>query len=274
MADPTLQSSGAGSWEAPLLLDSGSTLRHELGGLKLWITLLQKEWQVRFERQADSLDASGWQYQINAAVPGADATLSRYARSDDGREVIISPALADLPMAIRPYHPFHIPSGSETTLFISTICWLRVKVGSKQTQLLELPVVTPSFSWVGSSTMDGNVCYASHTFARLVLEALPIRPWRAITPVRIINHSREPLLLERFSLPSPMLALYRNTQGQLWTPSINVDSEGDLRNAKMTIADRAPGQAGACSMICEARTEPERGGLNKAFGLLFGRAQT
>ncbi len=54
MTDPTDESLDSqpaapevGAWNRDYVLESGQTQLHELGHLRLWLTLLDKEWQVR-----------------------------------------------------------------------------------------------------------------------------------------------------------------------------------------------------------------------------------
>lgn len=268
MGESSLQMEG--KWGAPLKLAPGQTLKSELGGLTLWVTLLEREWQVRYERTEPSLNARQWSQSISFVVPGADKSLTRYVRRDDATGLRLMPALADLSTVIRPYHPFYIPGESETTIFLSTVTWVQVVVEERRDQLLELPVSVPSMTWVGKDTMDGELCYASNTFARLNFEAVHKLPWRAITSAKIVNMSKESLLLERFSLPTKLLPLYQSETGLLWTPEVTVTCEKEVDAAKLSIGSRAPAAAGPCHLISPAREMPEKGGLVKALDRLFG----
>ncbi len=268
MAESSIENEGW--WGESITLAPGQTLRSELGGLRLWITLLEREWQVRFERSNGTGESRRWQQSIGFVVPGTETSLTRYVRRDDATNLRLLPALADLSMVIRPYHPFYIPAESETTIFLSTVTWLRIVVTGKDDQLLELPVNVPSMTWVGKTTMDGELCYASNTFARLNFEAVQKMPWRAVTPARIVNRRKDSLLLERFSLPTTLLPIYQSENRLLWTPEVTVTCEKDMAEAKLSIASRAPAEAGDCKLLSPARQEPEKGGLVKALDRLFG----
>ncbi|WP_097460817.1 hypothetical protein [Mangrovitalea sediminis] len=259
-----------GQWAQELALESGQTLRNDFGSLRLWITMLDREWQVRYERADNKREDVRWLQVLGFVLPGGDVSLNRYVRNDLSPKLRMMPALPDRSVVIRPYHPLYIPAGGYCTIYVSTGAWLRLQVGDKQTQLLELPIVVPSMTWVGKTTMDGELCYASNTFARLALEALPKRSWRVITPVRIVNRRKDALLLERFSLPSPMLPVFKSEQNWLWTPEVTVTCEKDIAEAKLAVAPHAPADAGKCELLCHARQEPEKGGLVKAFDRIFG----
>lgn len=268
MAESSIETPGA--WAQPLTLAPGQTLRNELAGLRLWVTLLEREWQVRFERTNGTGEAREWRQSVSFVVPGSETHLTRYVRRDDADTLRLMPALADLSMVIRPYHPFYIPAESDCTIFLSTPTWMRILVSERNDQLLELPVTVPSMTWVGKTTMDGELCYASNTFARLNIEAVHKLPWRAITPARIVNRRKDSLLLERFSLPTTLLSLYQSDSGQLWTPEVTVTCEKDMAEAKLSIGARTPSAAGHCKRLSPARQEPGKGGLVKALDRLFG----
>ncbi|ROT97926.1 hypothetical protein EB809_15490 [Marinobacter sp. R17] len=259
-----------GRWNHAFALQSGQTQKHELSETRLWVTLLDNEWQVRWERDAGETDRTDWRQLVSHVLPGSEVKQHRFIRPDEGGDVLFMPALADRPTMIRPYQPLTLPAGRECTIYVATLVWLRILVGNTRTQLIELPLAEPSLTWVGRSTMDGELCYTAPTYARLVLDAVPKRPWRAISPVRICNRRPEPLLLERFSLPTPYLSLHMNDRGQLWTPRVTVTCDTDMEHAAMRISRRLPSEAGACEMLAAGRMRYDRGVLTKALDRIFG----
>ncbi|MBD3658206.1 MULTISPECIES: hypothetical protein [Marinobacter] len=272
MIDSSEEPSGPqdGAWNHPYILSSGETQYHELSHTRLWVTLLDKEWQVRSERTPQSVDRIRWEQTTQYVLPGAEATLQRFIRRDDNNTVTYLPALARLPTVIRPYQPLTIPAAGECTIYVGTLLWMRICVGERKTELVELPLADPSMTWVGRNTMEGDLCYSAPSYARLVLEAVPKRPWRAITPVRIVNRRDDALLLERFSLPTPLLSLYINDKGLLWTPGVTVVCETDMNSARLKVDGKVPEVAGSCQLLSPAREKSERGGLIRAFDRMFG----
>ncbi|WP_111497427.1 MULTISPECIES: hypothetical protein [Marinobacter] len=260
----------SGAWNHTYNLASGQTQKHELSETRFWVTLLDNEWQVRWERNAGETDRTEWRQQVSHVLPGSEVKQHRFIRPDEDGDLLFMPAMADRPTMIRPYQPLTIPAGRECTIYVATLVWLRILVGRTRTQLMELPLAEPSLTWVGRTTMDGELCYTAPTYARLVLDAVPKRPWRAISPVRICNRRQEPLLLERFSLPTPSLPLYRNERDQLWTPQVTVVCETEMAQASLRVARRLPAEAGECEKLAEARSWHDRGVLTKALDRIFG----
>ncbi len=259
-----------GVWALPYTLASGQTQYHELGQVRLWVTLLDQEWQVRSQTLGADTDPVTWSQSIGHTLPSADVQLQRFIRSGESEAVTFIPAVASLPTVIRPYHPVTIPAGGRCVIYVGTVVWMKVCVGESQSVLTEIPLGTPSLTWVGRNTMEGELCYSSPSFARLVLEAVPKRPWRAVTPVTIVNRREEPLLLERFSLPTPLLSLHLNDRGQLWTPGVTVVCETEMNSASLNVDTKLLPAAGVCQRVGPAREEMARGRLVRAFDRIFG----
>lgn len=259
-----------GIWAQSYTLDSGQTQFHQLGHVRLWVTLLDLEWQIRHETLDLDTDPVSWTETVGHALPSADVPLQRFIRTGSTGEVRFVPALAPLPTVIRPYQPLTIPAGGRCVIYVGTLVWMKVFAGGSDTMLTEIPLAESSMTWVGRNTMEGELCYASPSFARLVLDAVPKRPWRAVTPVTIVNGRDEPLLLERFSLPTPLLSLHLNALGQLWTPGVTVECETDMSSASLRVDSTLLPAAGECRLVGEAREPVARGRLVRAFDRMFG----
>ncbi len=261
-----------GVWAHPYQLASGQTQRHQLGQIRLWVSLQDMEWQVRHEWLAPDADPLTWHETRTDCLPSMDASLQRFIRPDNDPGVVrYQPAMAALPTVIRPYQPLTIPAGGRCVLYVGTTLWMQILLGEQQQALTELPLATPSKTWLGANTMHGEICYASATYGRLLLEAVPKRPWRAVTPVTINNRRETPLLLERFSLPTPLLSLHRNEEGQLWTPGVVVECETDMSSASLRIESSVLAAAGQCEIVAPAREKLAKGrSLVRAFDHIFG----
>ena len=105
---------------------------------------------------------------------------------------------------------------------------------------------------------------------RYNLENLSIRPFRAITVVKILNHADTPLPLARLRLPLPLLSLYANREGSLWTEAVTLDRQQDGDMAQVKLSRSAPDVAGECSRVCEPREAMGRHTLIRSFTSLLG----
>jgi len=136
--------------------------------------------------------------------------------------------------------------------------------------LREIPIQLLSDTWFGPSTREGELAYASQTSARLLLENLPRRSNRAVTPVSFRNRAESALFLERLSLPVPYLPLYAVENEFLWTPCVTLDRESNTELVKLQIEEKPPVQAKHPRRVCEPREVVEKGMLVRAFSALFG----
>jgi hypothetical protein len=168
----------------------------------------------------------------------------RFVHAGESNQVTLLPMLADRPVVIRPRQPVFLLSGQTITLYLSTPVWLKIMVGDPPVLLKELPLMRLSDTWFGPNTREGELCYAGRTQARHDPKELPDRPHRAITPLTIQNKAASPLPLEKISLPVPMLALYGDDAGKLWTQAVTLTREGqtDLASVAST-ARRKPAAA-------------------------------
>lgn len=265
------ESQREGVWAHPYQLASGQTQQHQLGRIRLWVTLLDLEWQIREQTVEVDADPQCWLESTGHTLPSADIPVQRFVRLQDKGILRFCPAMAGLPTVIRPFQPLTLPPDAQCTLYVGTALWMKVCVGEAGLELAELPLAPPSLTWLGANTREGELCYASSTYGRLALEAVPKRPWRAVTPVTIINSREKPLLLERFSLPAPLLSLHQNERGQLWTPGVTVECETDMSSASLHIAPAIAAEAGRCRAIAPAREKLAKGRrLVRAFDHMFG----
>lgn len=250
----------------------------QIGPLKLIVRRLESEWQVAFERldesDAGSSKPSGantiWYVADTDQLPETLKDNSRYVLQDNTGQLNIVPILADRPIISRPITPFNLTAGEEVTLYVSSLLWLQLSVGSAPIKALkEIPIQRLSDTWFGSSTLEGELCYASSTHCRVNLEDIPNRAHRALTPVLIRNQADTTLLVERLNLPAPLLHLYCANNAQLWTSKVTLIREKDGDIASLKIDDTPPTEAKGAVQISEPRIKVSNGSIFRAFNAVF-----
>lgn len=252
-------------------LAGGETGAWSIGPLSLWITRLENEWQLTWESGSDPMDpALRVEVPARQTAPPSGSNFSRYGVRKTSSKLVLAPVLPDRPIVVRPVVPFYIPSHEETTLYVSTPLWVRMKVGESPKTLSEIPAFRLSDTWFGLSTTEGEICYATRTAARLRAEDLPSRPHRAITSVTIRNRSESALLLERLKLPVPFLSLFRDGEGHLYTESISLEREENDDGVRVKLGKGPHHQAGDAAKISEPRIQIEKSFMVRAFHSLFG----
>ncbi|MCC5795473.1 MAG: hypothetical protein JJT85_12190 [Chromatiales bacterium] len=255
-------------WWTTRQVATGRSLRLQLGPLELAVGHTRDEWCLTTRRapESDAYDEAGLSVEDGVAE-GPD---ERFVYAGDSAAVLIKPVLADRPVVIRPRQPVSLLAGQEVTLYLSTPVHLRIHVGDPPVLLRELPVLRLSDTWFGPSTCEGELSYAGRTQARHSLGEMPRRVHRAITPLRIRNAATTPLPLEKFSLPVPMLALYGADDGSLWTQRVQLVREDQSDQARLRIDSTLPDAGQPLTRLAAPREEPGRGGVVRAFSLLFG----
>jgi hypothetical protein len=211
------------------------------------------EWQLHIKRQEtfDYLETV-----VEEEIEVSDDTLQeRFFYKNIAGQVQFVPYLADRPVVSRPAKPLSIPSKQEATIYVSTPLWVGVKIGAEGTLIKEIPVLRPSDTWFGPNTIDGELCYSSKTSARLSLEELPKRSYRATTPIIIRNKSDEHLLVDRVNLPVPYLSLYETDEKLLWTQAVKLTREHDSYSASLEITESPPVEILSARLFSEPRKQ-------------------
>ncbi len=253
----------------------GSSGRWRIGPLTLWIQRLDGEWRVAYDRGDDPQDVS---LQEEIPAEAGDLLLkdgvTRYVVAGKSEEVVLSAALADRSVVTSSEKPLSVPPGEQVSVYVSSPLWVVVETGKPARPLCELPAFRPSDTWFGPNTIDGELCYASRTFHRLRLDDVPVRPHRATTTVKIKNSARSMLSLERMQVPVMNLALYRASDGRLWTEDVVFERSDDNDFVALRLGGRGkPGAVGpgGAKLIAGPRVQPSGNVVVRAFSSLFSK---
>jgi hypothetical protein len=256
------------AWWEPFEVPSGQQATLSLGPLVIHLHRGLDQWTLSTEqgKEGDEPIRAGRTLDEGGLSAGQYA---RYVLHSPRGQLAFRPALADRPVVVRPRQPVFILPGQQITLYISTPVWIRVEAGDPPRLLQEVPVMRLSDTWFGPSTREGELCYAARTHARHALDELPLRPHRAVTPVRIHNRADSHLPIEKLSLPVPLLSLFGGADGSLWTEGVNLTRTAESELASMKIDPGPPRDAAGAHLLGGPRRHPERGGLVRAFSGLF-----
>ncbi|MFB6350510.1 MAG: hypothetical protein ABEK29_01780 [Bradymonadaceae bacterium] len=276
----------ASPWWGDFDVQAGQGGRWEVGPSTLWLYRTAREWRIlhRPSYNPGVTDPMANRSEVTLPVPDDDMAalletedteieISRYSFERTESTVELQPALADRPVVPRPEHPLHVPSNEEITLYLSTPLWMRVHLPESERLLQEVPSYRMSDTWFGTSTTDGELCYATRMTGRLQVETLPRRLHRALTPLRIENTGEDSLLLERVQLPVRHLALYETPQKLLWTQTVEMTREHGSEGADIRIRRGSPEEVDTAEQVQEPRDPSKRGLFTStfgAFGALFG----
>jgi hypothetical protein len=256
-------------WWTPREVDVGSSLHLTLGPLSMRLGHDRDEWSLALESAEESTNG-GDNCSLEIRKGLDEESDERFVHAGDSRQVRITPLLADRPVVIRPRQPVFLLGGQTITLYLSTPVWLKIEIADPPVLLKEVPVMRLSDTWFGTSTREGELCYAGRTQARHNLGELPQRPHRAISPMTIHNATDRPVPLEKISLPVPMLSLYGADDGSLWTQRVNLNLEGQADLASVKVDSNLPEVKRKLERLAGPRVEGGRSGVTRALSLLLG----
>ncbi len=210
-----------------------------------------------------------WSETEIAQVLSADpetSTISRYSFQVPESSLTLTPALADRPIISRPEHTLFVPARESVTLYLSTPLWIQVHLTQSGRRITEMPSFRMSDTWFGPSTLEGEICYASRTSGRLRRDRIPVRLYRAITPLRIVNSGNDPLPLIRVQLPAQFLALYQSASNELWTDAVTMHRSDGAEGAEVDIVTGAPAEVKGAKRIAGPRSTLKKGLFTSTFG--------
>jgi hypothetical protein len=275
-------------WWGDFSIDDGATGRWDVGPLTLWLSRLEHEWRISYRHHGDPLHTAA---SVTIPIPLEEQTSlrrneqtslyndsalkmhsTRFAFKRTEASIVVRPGLADRAVVVRPETPLYVPAGENVTLYVTTGLWLQIKTGDFKRELFEVPSFRASDTWFGTSTREGELCYASRTLGRLKLADLPLRYSRAVTPILVRNRGKDPLLVERIQLPVQYLALYRASNDILWTQPVKMTRQEHEDRIDVAMDPGAPPEAPQAILTQEPRehTEPNLIGRTfAAFNSLF-----
>ncbi len=258
-------------WWGDFELAPGSAGRWSIGPLRLWVEHHPREWRIAWRSGGDMFDDSS---RVEIGLPlgqaDADAAVERYSFGEINAHMAIVPLLADRPVVSRPELPLFVPPQQSITLYVSSPLWLQLRGGAQAALLREMPIVRSSDTWSGPLIEEGGLCYHASTLALTSLDGFPFSPWRAVTPIRLINRAEDTVAVERLSLPVPYLSLFQAPDGTLWTQAVELEHRAATALTLAQLGSRAPTEAGAAQRLAAPRSRADRNLLAKAFGSLFG----
>ena len=257
-----------GKYSVPL--DATSYWR--VGPLEVWIQRSLKEWRIGTKPHEDPTDPSLVvnRTETKDTIPVEGVHWYRFAFRSTAEIIELTTALAPRPLVVRPEIPILLPPKESATLHVSFPLWIQFNFGQSATKMFETPVFRPSDTWFGSSTIEGELCYAGRTRARLRLEDLDYMPHRAYSACHIRNRAKSELSLDRLKLPMPNLSVFSAKDGRLWTETVTLDRREDGDIAELQLEKAPPREVHPARLLRGPRSKPEKGLLIRAFGGLFG----
>ena len=257
-------------WWGDFRIGIGESLLWELGAVRFAVQRQELEWRIACTKRPEE-EQDEWQITRPEEIsPDINDAWERYVCAHNDKPLHIMPVLADRSVVSRPSSPFTLLPGEAVQIYVSTPLWVKIMMADKEIVLKEFSLLPLSDTWFGSSTREGELCYAARTYARLVLDAMPHHAHRATTVLILQNRAESVLVLERLNLPVTYLGLYHNGAGELWTEAIELIRGEDSDTAELKIKPGPPIGVKGAERIAEPRKRAQDGLLVRTLGSLFG----
>lgn len=224
-------------WWGTVTLGFGQIARWRAGPSTVHVERRPTDWRVWHDVDDDPYAVVAERAHAEDGPPPDGPATLRLSFAETPDTIVVRPALADRQVVVRPETTLVVPPGERVTLYASTPVWMALKlevlrprrgrVSPEPVVLAELPTARPSDTWFGPSKLDGELCYAVRTAARMEAADLPLRPHRAVTPVTIENQAATPMEVARIVVPMPFLALHVDRDGRLWSDRVELTREPD-----------------------------------------------
>jgi hypothetical protein len=261
-------------WWGDFRLDTGQSGRWIVGPATVWLHRELREWRMGYARTRNPLENAA---QVDVPAPASEAGLFgpdhgdpqvvRYSFAETTAAIRVYPALADRPIIMRPETPLWVPEGERVTIYMSSPLWLGFEANTPGRLLQEIPSHRPSDTWFGSSTREGELCYAVTTTGRLRLEDIPLMLHRAITPVIVVNQAKGSLYVEKVQLPVTHLSLYQSASGFLWTQPVRLERIASDGATNIRFQEGPPDEAGQAQLIREPREKLRTTVITRTFDI-------
>ena len=189
----------------------------------------------------------------------------------------VKPMMPDRAVVIKPKIPISILPKESISLYAHIPLWgafLHVESDeNSEKTIIDIPIARPSDSWFGSSTMEGELCYAIDSDAYTNQHTIEHSLMFAVTQIEIDNQSDSPLLVRRIKVPTTNLCLYQDSSGQLYSDNLVVINEDEKSKPifkvvkKEMVTEEVSEQKDELTQLSPAREELD---LNVFFASIKG----
>jgi hypothetical protein len=193
----------------------------QAGTLNLKVQRISLGWGFLYAEQPAPYETVNL-LQENAFVEVSTSNLYQTGKSNI---LVIAPALPPRPLVLK-NSGMRIFPGQSMRFFVKIPLWLQFYFADCQPEnfIAEFPLYRLSGTWFGEPE-EGEPALALGNFYQKEMSLLDIKPWEAICPIHISNHSNLLLEVERFIIRVENLALV-SAGGHLMTSFTEIEYKG------------------------------------------------
>lgn len=219
---------------------------------EIWIAHRQRPWPASAEEGEFESDM--------------DLKWSRWALNDNDTDVDILPALPSTPVLLTPEDPYRIVPGAHARIYTRIPLWLQIRTSKGKQLLTEIPTVTMSNTWFGS-TIDGERCLSHNSSVRRFLTDDFFLPHLVSCTLEVRNASPTELRFDKICLRTENLSLF-DQDGNLWTDVTTVVYKGIGGDGEVSMSGKPPAEAGNATIINRPRVHKGANLAVRTFELL------
>ena len=225
-------------WWGEFEIKNHQCIQWKIGFLSLFWLRKDQELRVAYHTPVEESD-EGAQVIRDSTEPFPDE-YQRFVFGTGPERLKLMPILPVKSIIFSPEKALYLAPREKLRLYLSAPIWLRISTGEPELELLQIPSIALSETWFGNNHREGEVCYAAQTRARLNIDNLSQKAYRATTAVTIFNNTAGILPFDRIRIPFQYLALYFGGDGFFWTQPIQFELEPDHNTAKLSLPEGPP----------------------------------
>ena len=253
----------------PLEIPAGECLRWDIGGVTLWVRVIEDEWLIAHSYHDTSRTDTVGAHLDPDGMPADSSELSwtRFVTvRNDG--VYAQPVLPDRPVVIRPQSPIVLLPGRWGRFFFSVPLWVRFvsQLGGHAATAVEIPTQNLSSTWFGDME-TGELCYSADSRLLRAMPETDSDEAYARCEVEIRNGSRERLQFERICVHVEHMHLYA-ADGKFWSDQVRVVFKGAEQVSQLSYVPGPPKNLSAAEAICEPREVLDMNIFKRSFNLI------
>jgi hypothetical protein len=252
-------------WQ-PVKIEDEKYYISKLGPLEIRLIKIGNELRLTENYLTEEVRAEeDWEQIVVPLQPGENTYSTAYKRwvvPTGDLSLRMVPVLSDRPILVQPESKIQILPDSKTTFYVSLPVVLRITTGEGSI-ITDIPTQILSNTWFGEP-FEGELCYAVKSTARTEIADRTVKPYVAICPILVENHSPANFAFQRLSVHTEYLGIYVGVK-HLWTNRIEVRIEGEEQESLIDISESPPEIEEIKEQLSAAREVPSKKFHRKMF---------
>ncbi|PJB78630.1 MAG: hypothetical protein CO090_06505 [Acidobacteria bacterium CG_4_9_14_3_um_filter_49_7] len=202
--------------------------------------------------------------KLNSSVIPESASWTRYILKKKVTSIELSPVFPDRSIVVKPEVPFYLTENTGRNVYIRVPVFISVHaLANSKLHLCELPSVVLSKTWYGD-LKRGELCYWLSSSAKPQIEPDIERPYMSICSLRLVNKSKENLLIAKLAVRVLNSSLFMH-ESQLWSDLITITFSGENEISELIFSGKPNNTLKGSTKICDPRQKQRKNVLIQSF---------